>query len=795
MLAQRTVSILHVSGDNPNRGTITRMLKNAGFQVHESLLNSAARKIAQEKPDLVVLNIDLADQTGRELCQQFKKDPMTSSIPVLQLSGKAAAAQGRKAATESGADGYLAEPVDQAELTATIHALLRLRRADEDARISARHWRTTFDAISDGVCLLNHDGTVLRCNRTMADLLKRPFNQIIGQPYSKLVLDAMGSVEAPSLDKTAETRAREVAELAIGNRWFCITADPIIDDYAGLTSAVHTWADITDRKRTDILIGAQKRILEMIATGAPLNGVLVALTQLIEEQSQEIRAAVLLAKDAQCLEFAAAPSLPPRFQKMLNQVPIGPQAGCSGTAAYRREPVFVQDIASDPLWTSAREVALSCDVRAGWATPIFSNTGEILGTLSIYYTEVRAPSPRHRQLVEIATQIAGIAIERARAEESLRRRAEQLAEADRRKDEFLAMLAHELRNPLGAISNALHVIKLQRDVDPSIRRAREVAERQVQHQVRMVDDLLDVSRINHGKIELRKTLLNLPQLVQDTTELHRTSFAEGGIQLVVDLPEHPIWAMADSIRLGQVIDNLLTNSRKFTPRGGSTTVRLISESDSSALVQIADTGIGLDPEILAHLFEPFAQADRSLDRSRGGLGLGLALVRGLVELHGGEVWAESPGPQLGTTFTLRLPTVAAPNEAERPPPGPEPAASPLKVLVVEDNADACETLRDLLQLFGHEVAVAPCGRLGVKMAGTFRPDVVLCDLGLPGIDGYAVAAALRGDPTTASSYLVALSGYGYEEDQRKSREAGFDLHLTKPVDADSLERLLETLRR
>ncbi|MDQ2731495.1 MAG: ATP-binding protein, partial [Armatimonadota bacterium] len=597
---------------------------------------------------------------------------------MLQLSVKAANEDDRKAGLEVGADGYLAEPVEQAELTATVCALLRIRQADEDIRVAARHWRTTFDAISDGVCLLNHDGTVLRCNRTMADLLKLPFNQIIGEPYQKLVLDAMGCADAPTLDRIAETRAREVAEISIEDRWFCVTADPIIDDYAGLTSAVHTWDDITDRKRTDILIAGQKQILEMIATGTPLQEVLLSLTRLIEEQAQEIRAAILLARDDQSLQLGAAPSMPPQFQEMLNQVAINSASGCCGTAAYRREPVLVEDIAKDPLWENVRELALSCDIRAGWATPIFSNTGAILGTLAIYYAEARAPSDRHRHIVEIATQIAGIAIERAEAEESLRRRAEQLSEADRRKDEFLAMLAHELRNPLGVISNALHVMKRQPDIEPSIRRAQEVAERQVQHQVRIVDDLLDVSRINHGKIELKKAVLDLVQLVRETAEPHRAFFAEGGIEHSLELPEEPIWAMADNMRLAQVIDNLLTNTLKFTPRGGSATLRVTKETDDWALVQVVDTGVGLDPEILKHLFEPFAQADHSLDRSRGGLGLGLALVRGLVELHGGQVLAESPGPDKGTTFTLRLPIVAAPEEIQGPSPAAQPPAGVLK---------------------------------------------------------------------------------------------------------------------
>jgi PAS domain S-box-containing protein len=372
--------------------------------------------------------------------------------------------------------------------------------------------------------------------------------------------------------------------------------------------------------------------------------------------------------------------------------------------------------------------------------------------------------------------------ERRAAEEALR-------EADRRKDEFLAMLAHELRNPLAPIRNATQVIKLIGPADPNLAKARDMIDRQVAHVARLVDDLLDVSRITRGKILLRKERLHLVPLVRAAVEDHRALLEGTGLTLSVELPAGPLWVEGDPTRLAQVVGNLLHNANKFTDAGGHVAVRLAAETNE-AVLSVRDTGIGMGEDILARLFEPFSQADRSLDRSRGGLGLGLALVKGLAELHGGGVRAASAGPGKGSEFTVRIPLsrragrVIAPGGAGAP-------GRPLRVLVIEDHLDAAESLRMLLQLSGHEVAVAHAGKIGLELARSFRPDVVLCDIGLPGgMDGYAVAAAVRRDPELATLPLIALSGYGQEEDQRRARQAGFDRHLTKPVDPRLLEQLL-----
>jgi PAS domain S-box-containing protein len=377
--------------------------------------------------------------------------------------------------------------------------------------------------------------------------------------------------------------------------------------------------------------------------------------------------------------------------------------------------------------------------------------------------------------------------ERRAAEEALR-------EAGRRKDEFLAMLAHELRNPLSPIRNATQVLKMIGPADAQVHQLSAMIERQVTHLARLVDDLLDVSRISRGKILLRKERLDLVALVRSAVEDHRALLAGTGLTLAGEFPDEPLWVAGDPTRLAQVVGNLLHNANKFTDAGGRVGIRLTSEPDGTAVIAVRDSGIGMDPDMLARLFEPFSQADRSLDRSRGGLGLGLALVKGIVELHGGSVRASSAGLGQGSEVTVRLPP-----RPEGPTPGKAgfsipSACRPLRILVIEDHADAAESLRMLLEFSGHQVAVAHAGQRGLEIARDFQPEVVLCDIGLPGgMDGYAVARALRADPDQSMAALIALSGYGQEEDQRKARQAGFDRHLTKPVDPGTLTRLLEAL--
>ena len=360
---------------------------------------------------------------------------------------------------------------------------------------------------------------------------------------------------------------------------------------------------------------------------------------------------------------------------------------------------------------------------------------------------------------------------------------EALREADRRKDEFLALLGHELRNPLAGIVSGVEVLNQIGALDPQVVEVRGIIGRQANHMTRLIDDLLDVSRIVRGKIVLRSERLDLAALTRQTVADHRALVEQGGLVLDTDVAPGPLWVEGDSARLAQILGNLLNNAIKFTDRGGHVGVRLRSDAEGKhALIDVSDTGIGMTPDTVASLFAPFAQAEETLARSRGGLGLGLAVVKGLVELHHGAVTAESSGPSQGSTFTVRLPQSAAP-KAQRAA-AQNGASEPLRlrVLVIDDNSDVAAGMSTLLKMNGHDVAVASDGPSGIVVARQFGPDVVLCDIGLPGeMNGYGVARALRGDVDLKSSYLVAVTGFGQEDDRRLAAEAGFDRHLTKPV--------------
>ncbi len=374
--------------------------------------------------------------------------------------------------------------------------------------------------------------------------------------------------------------------------------------------------------------------------------------------------------------------------------------------------------------------------------------------------------------------------------EELRHTEESLREVDRNKNEFLAVLSHELRNPLAPIQNSLHVLERAAPGSTQAQRAQAVVARQVRHLTRLVEDLLDLTRISNGKVRLQRARVDLGRLLRQVAEDSAALFAERGVELRVEIAAEPS-VEGDPARLAQILGNLLQNAAKFTPRGGRVLLAL-EAAGATARLRVRDTGAGLAPETLASLFQPFMQADVTLARTDGGLGLGLALVKGLVELHGGTVRARSDGPGKGAEFVIELPgsdgaPAAAPAPAAAAAPQPRPGR---RVLVIEDNVDAAESLRDALALEGHEVEVAFLGADGIERARAWGPDVVLCDIGLPDVAGHEVARALRGDPALRRTFLVALTGYALPEDQRRAREAGFDEHLAKPPSMGRLAELL-----
>jgi signal transduction histidine kinase len=368
---------------------------------------------------------------------------------------------------------------------------------------------------------------------------------------------------------------------------------------------------------------------------------------------------------------------------------------------------------------------------------------------------------------------------------------DEMQRTNRAKDEFLAMLGHELRNPLNAIGSAASLLGLGAGGPEMAERARAVIHRQVQHLGRIVEDLLDVSRVTSGKVVLLRQPTDLGELATGALASWRAAgrFARHRVTLAAE----PVWINADPTRLEQVLGNLLANALKYTPAGGAITVRVAADGERARL-DVEDTGAGIPAELLPRIFELFMQGERTLDRAQGGLGIGLTLTRALVEMHGGTVEAHSAGSGRGATFTIRLPRIPAPAAPVSPPAAPPAPYRPRRILLVEDNVDARDMLRLQLERDGHEVHAASDGPSGVELARTVRPEIVFIDIGLPGFDGYEVARRIRAEDWGKSMLLVALTGYGQTDDRRRALEAGCDLHVTKPVFPERLVEILSTTR-
>jgi signal transduction histidine kinase/FixJ family two-component response regulator len=453
---------------------------------------------------------------------------------------------------------------------------------------------------------------------------------------------------------------------------------------------------------------------------------------------------------------------------------------CGRVAILRRFTAIANVQASaDP----ATEVIRGLGIRAYACSPLVAGD-RLLGTLSFGSRTKDAFSEADLEFIQTITQYVSVAFERLRL-------IEQLRLGDARKDEFLATLAHELRNPLAPLRNASQTLSLLSHAEPEFEAARGLIDRQLQLMTRLVDDLLDVARITRCKVRLRKEPIDLAAVVRSAIESARPAIDEGRHRLTVQMPTEPVRLHADASRLAQVLSNLLTNAAKYGDPAGEIVLRA-ERLGREVVLSVRDSGIGIAPEQLPFVFDMFSQASPALERAQGGLGIGLALVRGLVELHGGRVEAHSAGLGQGAEFRVRLlldadAPVVAPEPAQPEAAASEPAR---RVLVVDDSHDAVDALMLLLKRLGHDVRGVHDGAGAVQAAGDFRPDVVLLDIGLPGMNGYEAARRIRQQPWGRSMVLAALTGWGQEDDKRRSAEAGFDEHLTKPIELSALRRLL-----
>jgi PAS domain S-box-containing protein len=635
------------------------------------------------------------------------------------------------------------------------------RKAVDAVRESEARFRALMEQSPLSTQVLAPDGRTLRVNRAWEELWGVRLDQIAGynlledrqltakgvMPYIRRGF-AGEAVAIPAIEYDPNETIPNVTRRSDPRRWVSAVIYPLKDERGRIREVVLIHEDITPRRRAEEALARSRETLEL---------------------AQDAARAGTFEWNIQTGEVTWSAS-----EERLYGLPPG---GFGGRYESWRQAVHPDD----------RDRA-EAEVRAAAAggTPLDTEFRIVRPDGEMRWVAARGrvfpgPDGRPERMVGINIDIT----ERKAAEEALK-------EADRRKDEFLATLAHELRNPLAPIRNALKILQLAGGDPTAADSARAIMERQVGQMVRLIDDLLDVSRITRNRVVLRRGPVPLAEVVDLALEHSRPALEAGGHSLTVSLPPEPLVLDADSARAVQVLTNLLNNAAKYTPPGGRVT--LAAERDGSvAVIRITDSGIGIAAADLGRIFEPFTQAGRVPGRLPDGLGVGLTLVKSLVEMHGGSVTAASDGPGKGSTFTVRLPLAAATADRAAEALPPAPRLRTRKVLVVDDLRDSGESLGTLLRLYGMEVCVAHDGGAALDAAREFRPEVVLLDVGMPGMDGLEVARRLRADPQTREAALVAVTGFGQDEDRRKTREAGFDRHLVKPVEPDELRRVLATL--
>ncbi len=576
-------------------------------------------------------------------------------------------------------------------------------------------------------------------------------------------------------------------------------ANPLRDDAGQLIGAVNILIDITDRRLMEEALRASRgerdrqladltRLHEMSARMSAtleLQPILQAVLQAACAIDRTDLGLIALGEsDLGPLQTQASIGFDAATLRRIETAPAsaGP---CARAFAERRRVVF-EDVSTAACSEDYREVARAAGFLAVHSTPLITRAGRNIGVLSTHSRQRRAPSPWQAHLLDLCARQAADIIENAQLYA-------QINEQQRRKDEFLAVLAHELRNPLAPIGNAVQVLQAPHVQEQHRDWAARVIDRQVRHLARLVDDLLDLQRITNGKLDLRRTRIDVSAVVEAALEASRPLIASRGHQLVLELSAEPIHVDGDLTRLAQVVADLLDNAAKFTVHGGTIVVRT-ERCGTDAVIRVGDNGIGIPPEQLSRIFQMFEQSRPPLDPGQGGLGVGLTLAKRLVELHDGAITAHSEGINRGSEFVVRLPA----REPERPvqmgDSATATAPSGLRILIVDDNRDSAASLALLLRLMGNDVRTGHDGREAVTQAEEFHPDAILLDIGLPVLSGFEAARQIRAGSCGGDCVLVAITGWGQDSDRTRSREAGFDHHLVKPVDVARLLEILHGVR-
>ncbi|MDZ8139320.1 MAG: response regulator [Nostoc sp. DedQUE04] len=654
-MSEPRVTILHVDDNEANRYVVTRILQNAGFSVVEAATGTTGLEaIVNFQPDLIILDVQLPDISGFEVCRQIKANPETAFIPVLHLSASFVQSQDKAEGLDSGADAYLVQPVEPIELLATLRSLLRIRRAEEAALSSAREWQTTFDSMKDGVSLVDQEGRIMRCNRAMMQLFNKPSHEILGYAHHELMGAKLGIGDGTCFRRAKQTHQRQILEFQSQERWFAKTIDPVLDRDGDLTGAVFILSDITERKRAEALL---------------------------QEQNDR-----------------------------LNQLMI-----------------------------------------------------------------------------------------------SLQQQTEQAQQANRIKDEFLAVLSHELRSPLNPILGWAKILQKNHQDAAKTQYALETIERNAKLQAQLIEDLLDVSRILQGKLSLNIVPVGLTFTIKAALETVRLAAEAKSIQIQTIFEPNVGQVLGDSGRLQQVVWNLLSNAIKFTSQGGRVEVRLETiedEVDSRAAkytqITVSDNGRGISGDFLPYVFDYFRQADGTTTRKFGGLGLGLAIVRHLVELHGGTIHAASPGEGQGAVFTVKLPLIAASklnqvNTADRD--RSDFNLNGLQALLVDDNKDSREFIAFVLEQYGVQVTEADSAHDALNNLMQTKFDLLISDIGMPDMDGYTLIRQIRKQSPEQGGEIpaIAVTAYAGEIDRQQALAAGFQQHISKPIEQELLIQAILTI--
>jgi PAS domain S-box-containing protein len=714
-------------------------------------------------------------------------------------------------------DEVIHSPIDKVELQARIEVLLRarrqavaLRQAGERAlRQSEERLGILIEGVQDyALFLMDPSGQVSGWNAGAERLLGYAAEEIIGKPLSQFYTPEDRLTGKPEQElETARTAGRASDDNWLvrkdGSRFWASGLITALQN-GSLQGYVKVLRDLSERKQAKEQIAGllerekqqTARLVQVAAASLTIHSALSvdSVLRVITEEARRIidthQSVSSMTVNEQWAQAINAISVSDKYAQWRTYDAKPDGSGIYALVCRTNKPMRLTqaEVEAHPAWRRfGKEVANRPPLRGWLAAPFVGRDGRNLGLIQVSDKVDGSDFTADDEAILMQlTYIASVAIENARLYDDLR-------EADRRKDEFLATLAHELRNPLAPIRNALEIMRLAGTSGAAAEQVRTMIQRQLTQMVRLVDDLLDVSRITRGKIELRKERVELAAVVASALETGRPLIEASGHELTVTIPPEPIPLDADLTRLAQAFSNLLQNAAKYTEQGGH--VWLTAERHGGeVVVKVRDTGLGIPAEMLPRIFEMFIQVDRSLERSQGGLGVGLTLVKRLVEMHGGSVEARSDGAGMGSEFTVRLPVaVALPSHQPQPPKGEgEKTIAPAKrrILVVDDNKDSADSLSMMLGITGMDVRTAYDGLEAVAAAAAFNPDVVLLDIGLPKLNGYEAARRIREQPWGKDMVLVAVTGWGQEEDRRRSQEAGFNAHMVKPVDPAALQQLL-----